>query len=468
MQTIDSEAVIETHLKRGSLSLPETIGQSIANIAPTITPALNIVVVAGIAGVGSWISYLIATIGCVLVGSSIATLAKRHPQTGSYFIYIGRNLGSVPGALAGWMMILAYLCTGIAILAGGTIYINTILAPLNLQLSTGELTIYGLILLAACTYAAFRDVQMSSRAGLGLEIISISIIVAITVLVIAKKGSVVDPHQLDISKLHFGGIMSAMAFAVFSFCGFESSATLAKEAKNPQKAIPYAVIGSVAAVGLFFTIMCYLMVFGCDDNTTQIANSSAPFSDMTKAAHLPWAAVVVYFAASISAFACLMACLTAGSRMIYSMSRYQFLHGSMGKVHHTHKTPYIALFLSAVIVLVAYLAIAPEQGFINAFDIYGTLASYGFIFVYLGVSIVASLDMRKAGLLRPWHIIASIGGAGLMLFVIYSSVIPWPTAPCQYLPQIFVAYVIIGLIWFLYLKSKSPQTLAGIAHDLEG
>ena len=65
-------------LKHGALSLPETIGQSIANIAPTLTPALNISVVAGLAGVQSWLAYLIATLACVFVGSSISTLAKRR------------------------------------------------------------------------------------------------------------------------------------------------------------------------------------------------------------------------------------------------------------------------------------------------------------------------------------------------------------------------------------------------------
>ena len=56
-----------SQLKHGALSLPETIGQSIANIAPTLTPALNISVVAGLAGIGSWLSYLIATVGLVLL-----------------------------------------------------------------------------------------------------------------------------------------------------------------------------------------------------------------------------------------------------------------------------------------------------------------------------------------------------------------------------------------------------------------
>jgi amino acid transporter len=454
-------------LRQGALSLPETIGQSIANIAPTLTPALNIVVVAGIAGLGSWLSYLIATIGCVFVGSCISTLAKRHPEAGSYFIYIGRNFGPVAGALAGWLMILAYLACGVAVVAAAPLYVNTILSPFGLSLSNGWLAAYGIAFLMIVAYASFRDIQMSSRVGLILEVVSLSIIVIITAIVVAKKGTVVDPQQLNIGHLPVAGIMSAMAFAVFSFVGFESSATLAKEARNPQRAIPFAVMGSVAAAGIFFTVICYFMVLGSNDNTAAIGSSSSPFSDMTAAAHLPWAAAVVYFAATISAFACTLACLNAGSRMIFSMGRYQFLHTSMGLVHKTHKTPYIALTVCTAVVLLGYAALMP-QGFISAFDIAGTLSTFGFVVVYLGVTLTSSLDVYKAGILKPFHVISSVIGAALMGFVIYSSIFPWPAAPCQYLPQVFIGYIVVGLVWFLVLKVKSPQVLAGIARDMEG
>ena len=56
-----------TGRRGGSLGFIETIGQSIANVPPTLTPALNITVVGGIAGTGSWLAYLIASIGMMFV-----------------------------------------------------------------------------------------------------------------------------------------------------------------------------------------------------------------------------------------------------------------------------------------------------------------------------------------------------------------------------------------------------------------
>ena len=458
---------IAGQLKHGALSLPETIGQSIANIAPTLTPALNISVVAGLAGVGSWLSYLIATVGCVFVGACISTLAKRHPEAGSYFVYIGRNFGPVTGALAGWAMILAYLTTAVAVVFGFPLFLGNFLAVFHITLSTPLLVLFSVAFLGLITYAAFRDIQVSSRVGLVLETISIGIIIVITAIVVGKHGTIIDPKQLDISKLPIGGVMSAMAFAVFSFVGFESAATLAKESNNPQRNVPYSIIGSAAVAGIFFTVMAYFMVLGMNDNAGAIGGSSSPFADMTNAAHLPWAAAIVYFAAMISAFACGLACINASSRMLYSMGRYQFLHGSMGLVHKVHQTPYLAVLASSSIVLVLILCLLP-QGFLNGFGLTGTIATYGFVVVYLGVAISASFDMKRGGVLKPQHVFCSVVGAALMGFVIYASVFPYPAYPFNYLPPVFVAYMVIGLIWFLVLKSRSPQILASIANDMEG
>jgi amino acid transporter len=87
---------------------------------------------------------------------------------------------------------------------------------------------------AAVTYAAYRDVRSSSRAGLVLQVLSISIVV-ITALVVRVKGTVIDPEQLDIASFNYGSVFSALPFVIFSFAGFESSATLAKGSADPRR-----------------------------------------------------------------------------------------------------------------------------------------------------------------------------------------------------------------------------------------
>jgi amino acid transporter len=455
------------HLRSGALNLIETVGQSLAAIAPTLTPALNISVVAGLAGIGCWMSYFIGTLGVVIVAACVGVLASRHPEAGSYFVYIGRSFGPFAGALAGWSMISAYMFTAVAVTLSFAIFIGNFLGAFGVTLNVLPTTMLMLVFIATVTYAAYRDVKLSSRVGLILEVISVGIMIVITAFFVRVQGTVIDPPQLKIASFSYGGVFSALPFVIFSFVGFESSATLAKESANPRRNIPLAVIGCAAFAGVFFTLMAYLMVFGIGNDTATLGKSAAPFGDVAAKAGLGWASVVVYFAAMISVFACCLASINAAARLLFSMGRYQFLHRSMGLVHDTHRTPHRAILLCGAILATICLSLLPA-GFLDAFGYAGTFASFGFVVVYFALCIVAPMDLRKSGEMKRLHVVIGVSGAALMSFVVIGSVYPVPEYPYNILPYLFFAYMAAGAIWFAVLKVKSPQTLASIQHDMEG
>src|SRR5271170_4397699 len=452
-------------LRSGALNLVETVGQSLAAIAPTLTPALNITVVAGLAGLGCWMSYFIGTLGVVIVAASVGVLASRHPEAGSYFVYIGRSFGPFSGALAGWSMISAYMFTAVAVALSFAIFLGNILGAFGFKLNMPATTVVMLVFIATVTYAAYRDIKLSSRVGLILEIISVGIMIVITVLFVRVQGTVIDPPQLEVASFSYGGVFSALPFVIFSFVGFESSATLAKESANPRRNIPLAVMGCAAFAGIFFTLMAYFMVFGMGGDTVALGKSAAPFGDVAARAGLGWASVVVYFAAMISVFACALASINAAARLLFSMGRYQFLHRSMGLVHDTHRTPHRAILLCGGALATICVALLPA-GFLDAFGYAGTFASFGFVVVYFALCIVAPMDLRKSAEMKPHHVVIGVFGAALMSFVVIGSVYPVPEYPYNILPYLFFAYMAIGAVWFAVLKVKSPQTLASIQHDM--
>src|SRR5580704_9960011 len=394
-------------LRSGALNLVETVGQSLAAIAPTLTPALNISIVAGLAGLGCWMSYFIGTVGVVIVAASVGVLASRHPEAGSYFVYIGRSFGPFAGALAGWSMISAYMFTAVAVALSFAIFLGDFLAGFGVKPGIPPLAVAMLIFIGTATYAAYRDIKLSSRVGLILEIISVGIMIVITVLVVHVQGTVVDPPQLKVASFSYGGVFSALPFVIFSFVGFESSATLAKESANPRRNIPLAVMGCAAFAGIFFTLMAYFMVFGMGGDTVTLGKSAAPFGDVAARAGLARATVVVYFAAMISVFACALASINAAARLLFSMGRYQFLHRSMGQVHDTHRTPHRAILLCGALLALTCVAMLPA-GLLDAFGYAGTFASFGFVVVYFALCIVAPMDLRKSSEMRARHVVLGL------------------------------------------------------------
>jgi amino acid transporter len=436
-----------TELRKDSLSFIETLGQSVANVSPTLTPALSIAVVAGTAGTGSWFVYLLATISMLVVGINVGKLTKKIPAAGSFFLYVSRTLGPSWGMLSGWSMLAAYLTTAMALTVATSIFIKTMLTGLGMTWAPPTLILYALVSFLAW-FLSSRDIRISSLIGLSLEGISVVIIMVVCVMVLIRYGFKLDMKQITMEGLAPSAVPQAIVFGIFAFVGFESAATLAKETRNPEITIPRAINWTAIAAGLFFVFTTYVITAGFDDDVTKLAASSSPLADILSN-ESPLLTAIVYFGATISSFACALASLNAFGRLLFSLGRYQFVHQSMGMVHADHKTPHVALGVGAVINFVLCAAFV------------------GAIVVYLLCSICAPLYLKKVG--EVTGVDYALGGLGAVLMVgaVVGSLYPVPAYPLNLLPYIFLAYLAVGVAWFFILKFRAPQTLLGIEKDME-
>ena len=160
-------AVVRSELRKDSLSFLEALGQSVANVSPTLTPALAVAVVAGMAGTASWLVYVFATIALLIVGINVGKLAKRIPSAGSFFIYVSRSLGPSYGMLSGWAMLAAYIFTAMALTVATSIFIKTFFTSLGFTAPIPSTLLYFLISAGIWAFAC-RDIKISARIGLTL------------------------------------------------------------------------------------------------------------------------------------------------------------------------------------------------------------------------------------------------------------------------------------------------------------
>ena len=75
----NAEMSAKTHsygLRREILSPMETLAQSVSTIAPTATPAITIPLVFTLAGNGSWLAYVLATVAVLLVAWCIGRFSS--------------------------------------------------------------------------------------------------------------------------------------------------------------------------------------------------------------------------------------------------------------------------------------------------------------------------------------------------------------------------------------------------------
>ena len=65
----------------------ETLAQSVSTIAPTTTPAATIPLVCALAGNGTWLAYVLATVAVLLVALCIGRYARYSASPGSLYTY---------------------------------------------------------------------------------------------------------------------------------------------------------------------------------------------------------------------------------------------------------------------------------------------------------------------------------------------------------------------------------------------
>jgi amino acid transporter len=393
----------------------------------------------------------------LLVTAQVNVFAARSASPGALYTFTSHGLGNRWGALSGWSLLLAYIFTASATIAGFTNYVGVILdSVFHVPLGTGA----GLTLMAAsaalCWWIACRDIQLSTRAMLLLEFASVGLIIFLSVLFFMHAGTLSDSSQLMVTGTTAQGLRMALVLALFSFVGFESATALGGEAKDPLKSIPKSVLLSVLMVGVFFTAIAYTLVLAFHGIATPLDKAMSPLVDLANASQFPSLGLPLAFGALIGQFACMLASITAAARVMYSMSHDGFLHSMARDVHETHSTPHVAVTASLLVAAVGpLLLLVMHVGALDIFGYLGTVATFGFLLSYMLVSIAAPVYLSQRKELRPIHLVTSVITILMLLVPIVGSVYPVPDAPYSYLPYVFVGLMVLGAFRIFRMEEKA-------------
>src|SRR5215469_11207180 len=120
------ETIASGGLRRNCLSFIEVVAQSVANIAPSATPALIIPAVFSITGQGLWLTYAFSTVALLFVTCHINQFAKRSASPGALYTFVAQGMGPGWGVISGWSLVIAYLITGAATLCGAANYVGVL------------------------------------------------------------------------------------------------------------------------------------------------------------------------------------------------------------------------------------------------------------------------------------------------------------------------------------------------------
>jgi amino acid transporter len=310
--------------------------------------------IAAESGGAVWVPLLVALGLALLTACSYAELVTKYPQAGGAAVFAQRAYGRP------WLSFLV----GFAMLAAGV----TSAAALSLAFAGDYLaqfadlpqTPVALVFLLAVALLNARGIKDSLRANLVMTLIELSGLVLVVVLAVAiLGGGDGDPGQaLEFKEGVNPGsaVLAASVLAFYSFVGFETSANVAEETRDPRRAYPRALLGGLVIAGVIYCLIGLAVSTALPlDELTGGGNpllavvEASPINVPTKV----FAAIALVAVANGALLTMIMA-----SRLTYGMARDGLLPPVLGRVLPRRRTPGVAIVATT---LAAYLLLITGQ-----------------------------------------------------------------------------------------------------------
>lgn len=368
-------AALPRHL--GSLAV---FAQAVASIGLTLTAVLNIPQASRSAGRATWICYLVALATILLVSETLVLFRRLPAGPQGIAGYVGGGLGPRAAAGASWTLLLGYATAFLACLAFFGDSLDRLLPHLGLpMLGVGGFLLGGLL----CWQMVRRDVRLSAHTMLLTEATSVTILLALTVLVCRQGGPPLLLRELDPVGDGFAQVRSGLMVAVLSFIGFESAATLGGEALRPAVVVPRAMRASVLLAGVLFLIWAVVLPAGLAWLPPAERSGLDPLRDLADQLGQPGAGLWIEAGAFLCLFGTCLGSLTALGRISFALAAAGVLPARLARVHPRFGTPAAALAAVGIpLILGGALPVARGVAVDRQFDLFGSSSVLAFLLVY--------------------------------------------------------------------------------------
>jgi amino acid transporter len=261
-------------------------------------------------------------------------------------------------------------------------------------------------------------------------------------------------HGTGISALFLG-----VVFGFLSFAGFEASATLGEEARNPTRDIPKAILGVAIFGGVYFVVVtaAEMMGFGTSANGLKAFGASPSLLGSLGTSYVgSWVGNIITLGTTISAFGCCLACTVGAARMIYAMSRDSFGARGVGKASRWG-TPAAATGVVTALAVVIYVVLVavssvPSALATNAFLWSGTIGTLILLVAYLlataGMTLLVFVR-RKMPSVPMWQVVIPLAAVVVLGYTLYRNVYPYPTGDGRWFPIVAGGWLLVAIVGVL-------------------
>ncbi|MEJ2746698.1 MAG: amino acid permease [Anaerolineae bacterium] len=368
-------------------------------------------IAAGEAGPALVLAFFLNGIVTTFTALSYAELGSSFPEAGGGYLWVKEGMGGTQGFLAGWMSWFAHaVACSLYGLGFGRFAVELVsLAWPQVYDYAHPLTLAFMV--AIVLLFAFINFRGASEAGLVGNIITIAKVIILGIFIVIGIKVMIDRPDLNVFTESFlpngiGGVFTAMGLTFIAFEGYEIIAQSGEEVKNPRETVPKAIFISIIVVVIIYVLVAFVAI-GAVIVPAEAGN--VPVWDYLAAAREiaivraaeqfmgHWGGILILISGLASTMSALNATVYSSSRVSFAMGRDHNLPAIFGRIHDKMHTPYYAVSISAVLVIIMALLL-PIDEVAKAADVM-------FLFMFAQVNItLMTLRRRRPDLDRGYHV----------------------------------------------------------------
>lgn len=318
--------------------------------------AINLTVGAGILGLPGRIQALVGNysiaviVGCglliMLIGLCLAEVASRFDSSGGPQLYTSVAMGPVAGFTVGWLLWISR-SGSCAVVANLVVDYATVLWP-PAGTPIGRVSIItGLGL--SYLWINIRGIRQATAVSVAFTVCKMVPLIAF----VAVGLFFVNPQAFALGAPPTSADLSnAVLLAAFAFFGFDSTAVLAGEVRDPARSVPFAIIISVSGVLVLYALIQIV----CVGTLPDLAQSQRPLADAAVAFIGERGAIAIAVTAVIACAGVYGASFTPGTRLLFAMADRGQLPAVLARLHSRYRTPVYAIVVTSVVGLTLALS----------------------------------------------------------------------------------------------------------------
>jgi len=379
--------------------------------------------------------WILVGVMTTVVGLGMAEIASKYPTAGGLYYWSAKLAKTQPGAwswFTGWFNLLGQVAITAGIDYGFAFFFASFLNMVaNYPTTPGYiLVVYAGILIVHGLLNTFgvRVVAFLSDVSVWWHLLGVAIIAGVLAFAPSHHASAsfVFTKFVNLSGFHstvyvfFIGLLMAQ----YTFTGYDASAHMSEETRNPPLAAPRGIVNSIVVSLVAGWILILAVTFVIPTNASiyakYAAQEFAPVLIWTDAIGRHGAEFLLVIAFMAQAY-CGMASVTANSRMLYAFSRDGAVpgHRVWHRINPRTRTPTNGIWFCVVF---AFILAVPSMWSGVAYGAVTSIATIGLYIAYVIPTLLRRLQGR-AWETGPWHLgtwSAFIGWLGIAWVVVIS------------------------------------------------